>query len=649
MIFITNKIYDDEKNINTLIEQLYSTKLPPLLGHMFNYPYKLIKKMYEDKICIYRKNESGIINVVKPNDRHKNDDNIKNIKKPLNVPKYLFGNKGSESIKYFSFKNDGSLRPMGIVNPMWYFSFIYNILISFDKKNWLNELYNSNDFKNIIHHSNSPIIGYDGQIASNGYDSYLFDDDYNYSSYYETNQYFINENTSKTAKFFQNNQEKMVLEEATNPYYLKSDVESYFQNIYTHKLENLKDCFPYNEAGKFNTELKNDFFIFLDEFNMSVNDNHTKGIIQGPLSSSISAELLGIYIDYQIISKQNEENKSDNIKSKIPFIRYVDDMTFFATDESKLENQKEKLFRIFRRQGLTQKSEKVKIAKGFAPDKSADMNDIYNKLTFLNNPYVKYFRNILFDIRRYLKFNLSEDNIVQVRATLTKLKGFFKNISNNEIINKNAKLIYIFLYSFILKMIYTNPNINSHGYKLIDMIIQSINNKEIKIYMLRMLLNDTKYIEKHYAETEIQIWHYYLIGKNCCKSTDLKEYDDIKDINDRAISFLEKRIKNDPQSADVLLLLSFVNDDKLSLTQNIKIFDLVKDLYKTENKTDNISGIGSSKWWPIIVELYIYLNNNSSMNNDKEFNYLKKSIYFVIETKKHNIKYEEMGIFKDLI
>ena len=137
-------INDSENKINldALTEQFASTNLPPYFKHFFSRSSNLIQKIKEDSVssyCYFKKNNQKNVYTVDKNN--------------VNIPKYIY-HKGAESIKYFAYKKDASLRPMGIANPIWFFSFLVNILFAGDE--WLQDLYSLNN--QIIQHSNSPIL-----------------------------------------------------------------------------------------------------------------------------------------------------------------------------------------------------------------------------------------------------------------------------------------------------------------------------------------------------------------------------------------------------------------------------------------------------------------------------------------------------------
>lgn len=120
--------------------------------------------------------------------------------------------------------------------------------------------------------------------------------------------------------------EKKLAHEENNVRYLKKqgaklhsvkvDIESFYPNVYTHYLSKIKDAEPYKDNICCDT-----YFDFLDYYNMKINNNQTKGIVTGVYSSTISAELLMLCVDYEI---------NNVIGDEVSYIRYVDDLTFFS-------------------------------------------------------------------------------------------------------------------------------------------------------------------------------------------------------------------------------------------------------------------------------------------------------------------------------
>ncbi|WP_423188411.1 RNA-directed DNA polymerase [Alkalibacterium sp. f15] len=590
-----------KQDIEILVNQIASIQLPPFLSYLKKDSDNLFNAMNDNKIKIYKQNTSNNLLEV--------DVSL------IQVPKYIF-NKGAESIKYYSFKNDLSKRPMGIPNPVWFYCFVYNIIRS--SESWLKELYHDEkNMQDFIHHSNSPILGRENILKF----------EYNDQEIVLKNYLSGISNGKSNSKAFKNNQEKTMKIEGTNPMYLKIDVESYFQNIYTHQFSKLSNQTPYNKIDNSDNKIT-DFFQFLDKYNMAVNDNHTKGILQGPISSAISAEFIGISLDCEVVSSG----------LNLPFVRYVDDFTFFSDEYSKLELQIENMDRILRKVGLSRKSEKTILEKGFSPNKSANLSEIFFRLPFLElkNSNYQMQKNDFLNIRSYLHVLINEMNIPQIRSLLTIINKFM--IENYKLKSMSSGQS-VFLVPMILKLAYSFPVITSHIYRLLDTLCEISEKSELH-RIINIILDNSEYIESYYAETEIQIWHYYILSKYAKAKT-----------RNKVLRKLFSKFKNDSHSTDPIILAFFINKN---FSENFMIYEHVKNTYMYECGLDsksstNLQGIGSSRWWIVVVELYKYtIKKRNSISKTtkyrKEFNKISKKIESLFGTKT-TPNYNELGIF----
>ncbi|MDT2738188.1 RNA-directed DNA polymerase [Enterococcus pseudoavium] len=593
------------KELEIIVEQFASSYLPPFLD-CFSGTEQFLKKISKNEIDIFKRSKSEIY--------------VSIDKSKINIPKYIY-NKGAESIKYFSFKNDLSKRPMGIANPLWFFCFAYNIIMA--EIDWIEDFYhNDENASRYLFHSNSPILGREN-ISRFEYD------DQDNILIKERLSGFVNEKQMNVA--FNKNKEKTMRIEGTNPLFMQTDIESYYQNIYTHQLSMLSDREPYNSIANKKDSLK-EFFSFLDEYNMGINDNHTKGILQGPISSSISAEFLGVHLDYMI--------QVDN--PDVAFVRYVDDFTFFSTDASDLEKQIEVLDRTFRKMGLARKVEKTHIDKGFPPSKEADLNNILYYFPFLDEKKDIHQLNDedISSLRTYIFRLVQEERVPQIRALLTMLRKYVdKNYEANKMHIKQS----IYLVPLLLKLEYSFPIVSTHVNRLITSICNRSEKKELK-RIINILIDNIDYVESHYAETEIQIWHYYVITSFCTAN-----------LRKQLLRKVLKRSKKDPHSTDPIILSFFV---KSNCTENYAIYSYVKSYYMAccgyDMKSTNLKGIGSSAWWLVFVRLYQYVKRQQKqlsikgIKPNEEFKRMSKKVNQLFVTK-NKPNYSELGIFIDLL
>lgn len=586
--------YEGE-DINSLVEQFSSTDLPPLFEGMFKNIDKLISEIDNKHLNIYEFSDSGLLKIVF---------------KQLNKPKYIY-NKGSESIKYFTYKRDNSKREMGIANPVWYVSFLYNVLKVSD--DWMEEIYNNPEYERIIFHSNSPILGTGERFR------------FDYTDGLKKLPYtgIINNNNEKRSKAFKSNKYKVAIIEGASPYYLRTDIENYFSNIYTHKLAGLKNVHPFSEIT---SPSKDDFFEFLDVYNMSINDNHTKGILQGPISSAISAELLGLHIDFEL------ENQVDD---GVSYFRYVDDMKFFSYSYSDLSQVVNGLDSILRRLSLHRKNEKTEIKKGFIHEKYADIEELIFSLPFLDrNSKESLFNNqiSLDKLRNYISEKIEEKNITQIRAMLTMLNNHLKKFSKQRMENKNLEI----LNNIMFKLIYVLPPVSNHCFKVLETIMKLASGK-IRDRIQVQIENNYTYISNHFPDTDIEIWVCYLIGKYF----KAKSHSEI-------LNLIINRINVEEHTTDPLILMCFI---RKNFRENDKIKKLIFRKYNEQcGSRSNADGMGHSRWWPVLVKLYAYLKTGKRVDpNSQDYIEFKRDINKYFLTKNGVPKYGELGIFNILL
>lgn len=601
-------MFKKSDNIKTIFAQFSSTNLPPLINNYFVHGDVVLKAIDDRKLD----------EVYEFDDQHQYILNLKH--KNFKSPKYIYSN-GAESIKYYAFKNDLTLRPMGIANPLWYFAFAHNILLAHD--DWLMFFYaDGGGYKTATNHSDSPILGQDLTALSR----------IDYDSKKTVTSNFIsgfrNEIQTKSSKVYEYNQIRNITDEGAYPFYMKLDIESYYQNIYTHQFEKIASLPPFKKYGI--GEMYTSFFKFLDVFNMRISDNQTKGILQGPFSSQFSSELLGLALDSAIQTMLSSRPELE----KITFKRFVDDFIFYGDDKAALSLAIVQIDRIFRSFGLSRKVEKTKIGRGFPATKGGDFNDpIFDKTgNSIFGQNLALTINSVVDLRRRLGQLIDENNISQIRTILT----MFKNRIVSKKIKETETHVLQSLCLVILKTAISYPVVSVHCYRLMNEILSTIVQSKRLNIALNTLMNVTQFINEAYPETELQIWHYNLLG-NYLPSDRRREV-----LND-LLSMIQAP---NTLSNDVLLLCPFV---KKNFAQNSRIWNAVKSQYCSQAKlsTPKPIGIENSRWFPILIELYQYARKMQIEKNQKERIAFKKEIMAFFQNKKNGkTAYNKLGIFK---
>ena len=296
MKIVDTHLFAQSYDSYTLLNGMFSTQLPPLLNNLITESSStaLIKELrVNPKTTLFTIDDSNNL--------------ITRLNKGIRPPDYIYGeNWAAESIKFFTIKINDSWRPMAIPNIKHSLMFAYNSLIIADSV--LSKLYSSKERLNgKTSHSESPIIGRDGFFSS-----MLYEEDEEVILEKDIAVGFIG--YDETNKFFKESKLQRFKIESTYPYVLQMDLSKFFENIYTHLLSKSMLC----DSERFGS-----YLLWLDEFNQKINDAHTKGIIQGPISSKISAELFQLSLDQEIVELIKK------LKLDINFTRYVDDYRFF--------------------------------------------------------------------------------------------------------------------------------------------------------------------------------------------------------------------------------------------------------------------------------------------------------------------------------
>lgn len=153
--------------------------------------------------------------------------------------------------------------------------------------------------------------------------------------------------------FFEKNYKERILKSMGFKYMLEMDISKCYDNIYTHSVT---WAFLGKEVAKeeFNKEnkLRSDDYKKIDELDkklMAINNNETKGIPTGPITSRIISELVLCELD-DIIKKE-----------LVTGVRFVDDYKFFFKTKQEAESFIPKLQNILYQYKLSINNEKTKI------------------------------------------------------------------------------------------------------------------------------------------------------------------------------------------------------------------------------------------------------------------------------------------------
>lgn len=278
-----------QRNIDLLIAGYWYEDLPPVIdiANMKGMIKGIIEKIDND---IY-------------DDFYKTDGIITEYKN-TQAPSYIF-NDGIEPITFFEFKKNGALREMQIPNLKYYCTFVYNTIAVYDEL--FSKLYSEPEYDKYVCNSNSYILFNELFHIYKLYDGS--------EEIIESGIFAVKNNKTTGQLAHEENNVRYLKKQGAKLHSVKVDIESFYPNVYTHYFSKIKDAEPYKDNICCDT-----YFDFLDYYNMKINNNQTKGIVTGVYSSTISAELLMLCVDYEI---------NNVIGDEVTYIRYVDDLTFF--------------------------------------------------------------------------------------------------------------------------------------------------------------------------------------------------------------------------------------------------------------------------------------------------------------------------------
>lgn len=454
-------------NAQILLEGMFYSELPPIFDYtvLKENILEVLMKMEEEEYIHFRY-ESGF---------------IKDYKEII-PPKYIRGS-GVETITYYAFKRNTTLREMQIPHLLHYCGFIYNSLFVFE--DIFTPLYLDPDHYNYVENSNSYFVVGNSFTVSSGYNDW---------EELEEGIFTNDNNKIQNNAMFGENRRRYSLRQEAYLYSLKMDIESFFPNIYTHYFEKIAEYEPYKRL-KFEKE----YFVYLDNFHQKINNNQTKGIPAGVFSSHIAAELCMLCVDYLIRQEIGER--------EIGYIRYVDDMTFFCDSKQELEQMAILVQRILNKFRLRVNGSKTEYnANARFLGNRSNIRAVYERLPFLKEDQQAILNEDEFQcFKVYMSELLKMESLSQMKAILTL---FLRRLKEKKLELGDEEYTW-FCYIYILA--FENENLVYHVYKILDEILEGI--WETSSF-LAVLNKKTGYINERYKDTLFQIWHYYVLVRH---------------------------------------------------------------------------------------------------------------------------------------
>ena len=580
-----------QRNIELLAEGYWYEDLPPIIDIEKIKPF--IKKAMKDiegrKYTEFKMDTSGII------------------KEYLNVvsPEYIYGD-GIEPITFFDFKKNGALREMQVPNLKYYCSFIYNTMVVYEKL--FVRLYTDLSLKDYIASSNSYILFNE---------TFHVHRDYTGDEEIIESGFFAVKNSKTTGQLaHEENNLRYLKKQGSRIYSVKVDIESFYPNVYTHYLSKIKRFEPHSKLQC------DEFFDFLDSYNMKTNNNQTKGIAAGVFSSAISAELLMLCVDFEI---------EKEIGQDVEYIRYVDDMTFFSDSLEKIYSILPKVQMVLNKYRLRINNNKTEACKNIYNMSYVDMYELKKRFSFFcfdEDGITVLDKDVFYNIKGYISVAYDNDKKSEIKTFLTLLKTA---INKGKIIFLEEQIQFKkYVVSYLLQLSCVEPVFSSRCYKVIMEIFEQSRGEEIYGELLKELRSKSDYIDTTYHDSVMQIWHYYV----------LSQYEEEAEIEELIISFKEREI-------NPIILASFVKTGK---GKNEEIFKCIKGKYSAIEKKDGEKdywkrSIMLSKWWfPLFI---IYLKdekNYSEFYNSNHFHLFYKNMKAFYTGRSANIEEQVLGV-----
>lgn len=520
-----------QENATILLKGIWYSELPPIID------------FEQFDLCILDA-LNDINNKHTKDYRFKNDfiENFSNVSSPQYIRK-----PGVEGITFYDFKHNKTLREMQIPNLKHYIAFIYNTLLVYN--DIFTELYLNDDNKHIVENSNSYLMFEKTFEIRTDYDDSI--EEIEAGIFAEKNNKITGSAMIKRNRKRYHNKQNVYL------YKMKMDLESFFPNLYTHYFHRI-----FYKEPLLSLDFPEEYFEFLDIFHQRINDNQTKGIPAGVFSSHVAAELCMLCIDYQINNLISGKN--------VAYIRYVDDFTFFANSKELLEDLKTKVQQILNDYRLRINGNKTEITDCIFDYPKVDTEELKIMFPWLYDYKVTIFTDEkLVQIKKYISKLIKERNNAQIKTLLTL---FANKISHSQFYFGTTEEEY---FSFFVQLSQSNTMVASKAYSVINIIIEKSDVKEKYIEKLLDICDD---IDLKFSNTVLQIWHYYVISKNCKQDK---------------IDYLISKLKDTNNNPIILSLLV-----RTGKGANKQLFTYIKDDYTRISKANNWKKeIMYSKYW----------------------------------------------------
>lgn len=548
-----------QRNIDLLIAGYWYEDLPPVIdiANIKGMIKEIIEKIDNDVYDDFFKTD-GLIT------EYKNTQ----------APSYIF-NDGIEPITFFEFKKNGALREMQIPNLKYYCTFVYNTITVYDEL--FSKLYSEPEFDKYVCNSNSYILFNELFHIYKLYDGS--------EEIIESGIFAVKNNKTTGQLAHEENNVRYLKKQGAKLHLVKVDIESFYPNVYTHYLSKIKDAEPDKDNICCDT-----YFDFLDYYNMKINNNQTKGIVTGVYSSTISAELLMLCVDYEI---------NNVIGDEVSYIRYVDDLTFFSDSLEKIYSKLPLVQRVLNKYRLRINNNKTETQKSIYNMSYVDMYELKKRFDFFDfdsADIIKYDKEVFYNIKGYVARAYDNNLKSEIKAFLSM---FRRVISLKKLCFDIDEKIDLKKYTvaYMLQLACLEPIFASRCYRVIISILDLIDEENKKDEIVKLLKLKNAFINATYHDSLLQIWHYYVLSKYDAKANIIELLD----------SFGNDEI-------NPIILAGFVKEKDAA---NKELFDYIKKtyssiVYKEGENSYWMRSIMFSKWWLPLLVIYLKDGKNYS-------------------------------------
>ena len=320
-------------------------------------------------------------------------------------------------------------------------------------------------------------------------------------------------------------------------YKLKLDIANCFNSIYTHSIswacvgkEKAKSM--YNNKNLQSIEYK--IGDKIDELNSNMNATQTNGLLTGPFTSKVTAEIILTQLD-------------KILKEEFDFVRFVDDYNFYFSTQEEANSAIPKIASILNEYNLLINKEKIQIIK-FPFDILDNFDNTFQLSEDEDNVYVLLQK----------AYSMASDGNVGA------LKYLLKSLSGRNLANKYLPQIY----GLLINTMITFPLLSPYVVNVIELYLPFIKPEKFNKQMNKILSKEIMANHDHEV-----LWLLYIILKAGVVISEENIKGIFKSSNDLAIIMCLDYLNNNFMNAGYKNLKDVgdaFNNELIQISNNIK-------------------------------------------------------------------------------